>query len=233
MDIWAEIAVPFVLPVLGACVAGALIGFEREYRGRPAGLRTHILLALASALLMLAAVHQVRWLSDTPHDVIRIDPVRMAHGILTGIGFLCGGVIFRQGLSVHGLTTAASLWITSAIGTLYGIGFYGLAIGGTLATLLVLAGLRVADRKLPHIAIFDVAIRYRRGLAQPEEAFRELADGLGLELTGVSHKLIQGGEAMEIAGALRGKGPVATDVLARRLCDDDRVLEFEIMPRKD
>ena len=84
-----------LLPILGALVAGGAIGFEREYRARPAGLRTHVLVSLASALLMLAAVHQVRWMSDTPTEVLRIDPVRMAHGVLTGVGFLCGGVIFQ------------------------------------------------------------------------------------------------------------------------------------------
>ena len=112
----------FILPVLGAVLAGGLIGFEREYRGRPAGFRTHILVSLASALLMLAAVHQMEWMENAADEIIRIDPVRMAHGILTGIGFLCGGVIFRQGLSVPGLPTAASLWITSALGTLTGVG---------------------------------------------------------------------------------------------------------------
>jgi putative Mg2+ transporter-C (MgtC) family protein len=233
MDSWSEVLVAFVLPVVGASVAGGLIGFEREYRGRPAGLRTHILVALASALLMLAAVHQVRWLSDTPHEVIRIDPVRMAHGILTGIGFLCGGVIFRQGLSVHGLTTAASLWITSALGTLYGVGFYGLAVGGTLATLVVLAGLRVFDEKLPHIAILDVTIRYRREAALPEAAFRALADELGLEPSAVAHKLLEQGKVVELAATLSGKGPLRTETVAERLCADDRVLGFEILPRKD
>jgi putative Mg2+ transporter-C (MgtC) family protein len=157
----------------------------------------------------------------------------MAHGVLTGIGFLCGGVIFRQGLSVHGLTTAASLWITSAIGILYGIGFYGLAIGGTLATLLVLAGLRVVDRRLPHIAVFDMAVRYRRDEAMPEGAFHEMVGDLKLEFTGISHKLIDRGQVVELAGTLRGRGPVPTDLLARRLRGDDRVLEFEITPRKD
>jgi putative Mg2+ transporter-C (MgtC) family protein len=125
-------------PIVGSVFAGALIGLERQYRGAPAGFRTHILVALASGLLMLAAVHQISWLTDTPTDIIRIDPVRMAHGILTGIGFLGAGVIFRDGLNVRGLTTAASLWITSALGTLYGVGFYGLAVAGTIATLLVL-----------------------------------------------------------------------------------------------
>lgn len=84
-------------------------------------------------------------MTDTPQEIIRIDPVRMAHGILTGIGFLGAGVIFKEGFTVRGLTTAASLWITSALGTLYGIGFYGLAIGGTVATIVVLAAVTVDD----------------------------------------------------------------------------------------
>jgi putative Mg2+ transporter-C (MgtC) family protein len=142
-------------------------------------------------------------------------------------------VIFRHGLSVYGLTTAASLWITSAIGTLYGVGFYGLAVGGTVATLIVLAGLRLLDEKLPHIAILDVAIRYRREAALPEAAFRALADELGLDLSAIAHKLLEQGKVIELAATLRGKGPLRTETLAERLCADERVLEFEILPRKD
>ena len=107
MDFWRH---DYVIPILAAIAAGGLIGWEREFRGRAAGIRTHILVCLASTLLMLAAVYQVEWMHETPHDVIRIDPVRMAHGVLTGIGFLCAGVIFREGFSIRGLTTAASVW---------------------------------------------------------------------------------------------------------------------------
>ena len=85
----------YFIPILAAIAAGGIIGFEREYRGRSAGIRTHILVCLTSTILMLAAVYQADWMLGTPHDIIRIDPVRMAHGVLTGIGFLCGGVIFR------------------------------------------------------------------------------------------------------------------------------------------
>ena len=77
--------IEYFAPLAGAVAAGGLIGFEREYRGRAAGVRTHILLCLASALLMLAAVHQVRWMEGTPHDVIRIDQVQ-ANVLEGGIG---------------------------------------------------------------------------------------------------------------------------------------------------
>lgn len=230
---WSEVANTYILPMGGAAAAGCLIGLEREFRGHPAGLRTHMLVCLAAAILMLAAVHQVEWMGTTPTEVIRIDPVRMAHGILTGIGFLCGGVIFRQGLSVHGLTTAASLWTTSALGTLYGVGSYGIAIGGTLATLIVLAGFRWIDEHIPQSNITDVTVRYRRAGEFPEDRLRAVLDELNLKPRGLRHKLAADGDAIEIGATLRGPSGVQTTKLAQRLCQDERVIRFEIEPRND
>lgn len=222
----------YVLPIAAAVLAGGLIGLERESGGHPAGLRTHTLVSLASALLMLLAVHQLSWITpDTPREVIRIDPVRMAHGILTGIGFLCGGVIFRAGLSVHGLTTAASLWITSALGTLYGVGAYGLATGGAAATLAVLVAFRWIERHLPESGIIDVCVRYRREGAFPDDAFRDLMRDLGLKPETVGHTLVETGAAIELNAALHGPSGGQTRELAERLCGDPRVLGFKIEPR--
>ncbi len=129
-----------VWPIIGAMTAGGLIGVERTYHGHPAGFRTHILVCLTSCILMLAAMHQSTWaFTALSGQTVVIDPTRMSHGLLTGIGFLCAGVIFREGFSVHGLTTAASLWITSAIGVLFGVGMLNLALLGAGATLAVLA----------------------------------------------------------------------------------------------
>lgn len=233
MEFTTETLTRYVLPLVGAAFAGGLIGLEREARGHPAGLRTHTLVCLASALLMLAAVHQTDWVRTTPMEVIRIDPVRMAHGILTGIGFLCGGVIFRQGLSVHGLTTAASLWVTSALGTLYGVSSYGLAIGGTAATVVVLTAFRWIDEHLPASNIIDVSVRYRREGAFPEDDFHDLMRELKLKPRSVRHKLISTGEAIELGATLRGPSTVQTRALAERLCDDPRITRFEIIPRND
>lgn len=223
----------YVGPLAGAVVAGALIGYEREYRGRPAGFRTHILVCLASALLMLAAVNQVAWMKGAGEEVIRIDPVRMAHGILTGIGFLCGGVIFRHGLSVHGLTTAASLWITSALGTLYGVAAYGLAITGTIATLIVLAVLRLCDQRFPSQRVIDATVRYRRAEAASEDEFREAMKALGFHMGGVSHALLEGGEAVELSTTLQAGRTGTTGGLAEMLSADPRVMAFALSPRKD
>ena len=97
-------------PIIGAILASAIIGAEREYRACPAGLRTHILVGLSCCLLMLSAVHQMAWLNDAPVEVVRIDPVRMAHGILTGIGFLCGGVIFREPIIAKNVPRLVPPW---------------------------------------------------------------------------------------------------------------------------
>src|SRR5213595_2676346 len=135
--------------VLAALVVGALIGFERTFHGRPAGFRTHALVCVASSLLMLVTVYQNQWMTIVPLDAIRTDPTRMAQGIMTGIGFLGAGVIFKEGLTVRGLTTAASIWVTAAIGILVGIGFWFAAVVGTAAALIVLALFRFVETRLP------------------------------------------------------------------------------------
>jgi putative Mg2+ transporter-C (MgtC) family protein len=101
--------------LLAALVAGSLIGYERSFHGRPAGFRTHALVCTASSVPMLVTVYEAHWMRASEH-LVQIDPTRMAQGIMTGIGFLGAGVIIKEGLSVRGLTTAASIWITSAIG---------------------------------------------------------------------------------------------------------------------
>jgi putative Mg2+ transporter-C (MgtC) family protein len=221
------------LPVLGALAAGGAIGFEREYRARPAGLRTHMLVALASTLLMLGAVHQITWLEGAPNAVIRIDPVRMAHGILTGVGFLCGGVIFQQGVSVHGLTTAASLWITSAIGTLFGVGLYELAIGGTVLSLAVLSGARWLDRHMPQKNFAEITVRSRREAVIDQTELLRLLKTFDLDGVRVRQTLARDGAVFELSGPFSGRGVLRLDALSEALRADSRVLEFDIQPRKD
>src|SRR6201984_148445 len=135
--------------VAGALVIGALIGFERTFHGRPAGFRTHSLVCIASAILMIVTVYQNQWMTLLEHDAIRTDPTRMAQGIMTGIGFLGAGVIFKEGLTVRGLTTAASIWVTAAIGILLGIGFYFAATVAVILTLGTLSVFRWIETKMP------------------------------------------------------------------------------------
>lgn len=216
-------------PIFGSIVAGGVIGIEREYRSSPAGFRTHILVCLSSALLMLAAVHQIRWLTDTPQDIIRIDPVRMAHGVLTGIGFLCGGVIFREGFTVRGLTTAASLWSTAALGVLFGVGFYTLAIVGAAATVLVLAAVALTEKLLPQRQYADLKIRYERDAEIDRGGVRTMLGSYGLRTQAVTEALSP--EALEYSATVEGYGD-RTDALTQSLRANTAVLGFECKPHK-
>ena len=216
------------LPIIGAVIAAAIIGAEREYRASPAGFRTHILVGLSSAFLMLAAVHQVQWLSDTPSDVIRIDPVRMAHGVLTGIGFLCGGVIFREGASVRGLTTAASLWTTSSLGILFGVGFYSLAIAGTIATVIILSAVTASESFLPQRRYTRIKIRYRRDATISDDYFCDQLRALGFRLTTVSRRM--DGDVMELGVTVSTARATNIGELAPLLRQHPDVTGFDYLP---
>lgn len=219
-----------IWPIIGAVVAGGLIGAEREYRSSPAGFRTHVLVSLSSALLMLAAVHQIRWLTDTPNDIIRIDPVRMAHGVLTGIGFLCGGVIFREGFTVRGLTTAASLWATASLGVLFGVGFYGLAFHGTLVTLLVLAAVSVTETLLPQRQYADIKVRYPQSTAACLADFRSALTARGLRPQAINQDL--GPEVLEFSSTVSGYTEAKAEALAEDFQGRADILSFQCLPHK-
>src|ERR671924_1267877 len=150
--------------VLAAVIVGALIGFERTFHGRPAGFRTHALVCVASALLMLVTVYQNQWMTIVPLDAIRTDPTRMAQGIMTGIGFLGAGVIFREGFTVRGLTTAASIWLVAAIGMAAGAGFWE---GAVIATGVAIVSLRplemLKERLLPQRGPNRLTIELQEG----------------------------------------------------------------------
>lgn len=223
-----------LLPILGAVIAGGLIGFEREYRGRAAGFRTHILVALASTLLMLAAARQGAWTYDpVAGSQVVADPTRMAHGILTGIGFLCAGVIFREGFSVHGLTTAASLWMVSALGVLFGAGLTGLGAIGTGVTLAILVALRVVNEHIPSRLVVDITIDSRRETALTREAIEHALHGLDVRLGGGGYSLRDGGETLRRRFKARLRRRVPVETLAERLGGLPEVTGFDLRPRDD
>lgn len=223
-----------LFPILGAVLAGGLIGFEREYRGRAAGFRTHILVALASTLLMLAATHQAEWsYAAIPGSEIVGDPTRMAHGILTGIGFLCAGVIFREGFSVHGLTTAASLWMVSALGVLFGAGLTGLGAVGTGVTLAILVALRMVNQHMPARTVVDITLDSRRDSGLTREALEAALEGLDVTLGGGGYTLRDNGTVLRRRFKARMRRRVPVETLADRLAGLPEVTGFDLRPRAD
>jgi putative Mg2+ transporter-C (MgtC) family protein len=137
--------------LLRVALAGALggaIGLEREFRDREAGFRTHLLVAVGSALFTLVSAYGFSDFRYGQGSGITLDPTRIAAQIVTGIGFLGAGAIIRQGFSIRGLTTAATLWIVAAIGLAAGAGYYSAAITTTAIVLFALWPLRLASRRL-------------------------------------------------------------------------------------
>jgi len=139
---WLE-AIDQVLPLdtllrlVIAMLAGAVIGWEREREDKPAGLRTHILVSLGAAVFMLGAIELTMDLKDQQNG-IRLDPIRALAGIIGGVGFLGAGSIIQSRGEVQGITTAASIWVSAAIGTSCGMGRYRLAMLCCLMSLAVL-----------------------------------------------------------------------------------------------
>ena len=132
-----------VLARLGAAAGlGMAIGIERELRDREAGLRTHVLVSVGSALFTIVSAYGFHDFLVNGGPIIRADPTRIAAQIVTGIGFLGAGAIIREGLSVRGLTTAATLWGVAAIGMASGAGYYSAAVFGTVIVILALWPLR-------------------------------------------------------------------------------------------
>jgi putative Mg2+ transporter-C (MgtC) family protein len=140
---WAEVLLRLVL----AAALGGAVGFERELRDREAGFRTHLLVALGSAVFTLVSAYGFRDFHYGRATGITLDPTRIAAQIVTGIGFLGAGAIIRQGISIRGLTTAATLWIVAAIGMAAGAGYYSVAVLGTALVLFALYPLRVVAHR--------------------------------------------------------------------------------------
>jgi putative Mg2+ transporter-C (MgtC) family protein len=135
--------------LLLAAILGALVGFEREVHGRPAGIRTYLILCLGSALLMVLSQYlSYGMVEKLPPDALRVDPGRIAAQAITGIGFLGAGVILRYKDTIRGLTTAACVWVVCAIGLAIGAGFYLYGSAVAILTVLSLVGIKFFENHL-------------------------------------------------------------------------------------
>ncbi len=218
--------------MLAALAAGAAIGIERSYHGRPAGFRTHALVCLASSVLMQLTVYQPAWFPGGP-DVVRIDPQRMAQGIMTGIGFLGAGVIFKEGLTVRGLTTAASIWITAAIGVIMGAGLFYPATVATVLALGVLAAFRWIEARIPVQQYAHHRVRFSRDDVMPEDTLRELLAKHECSMSGLSYQLTEEGRFFEYRMMLRTNRSQNFTRLSRSLAALPMVREFQVSPSMD
>jgi putative Mg2+ transporter-C (MgtC) family protein len=217
-----------LLRILLGTALGAAIGFERDLHGRPAGLRTHAMVALASTAFMVVSTRFVYFQHYVAGDLVEVDASRIAASVVSGIGFLGAGAILRTGITIRGLTTAAALWLVAAIGMAAGGGMYAVAVFTTMVGLVTLTLLRrfedrgepiarqrltvVLDDALSPAAVLDALSR--SGVKATEEGY-ERQDGrvsLTLEVRTASRV-----ESHDLAEALRGMGDAVRQVRVERL----------------
>ncbi len=146
-----------ILRLLLGAVIGGIIGFEREVHGRAAGFRTQLIVCVAAVLIMIVSENYYHYLHSFD-DTLRIDPARISAGALIGIGFLGAGVIIKSGFAVRGLTTAASIWIVSAMGLAVGGGLYLEAVVTAAITILALMVLRRLEKKINTLRFKNIVV---------------------------------------------------------------------------
>lgn len=222
-----------IFRIVAALAAGSLIGLERSHRGRPAGFRTHALVCLASSLLMLVTVYESHWFPRDSAARVMVDPTRIAQGIMTGIGFVGAGAIIKEGFTVRGLTTAASIWITAAIGILTGIGFYFAAVIGTVLVLGTLSAFRWIEARMPTETYAIFMVRYSRDAVVSEMGLKELVQSTGFSMHNLSYRLHGDVGQFEYRMVLRTLDAANARALSDKLRLDPSVLEFRIAPTGD
>ncbi len=220
-------------PLLLALLMGGAVGLERAWHGRPAGLRTHTLVCMSSSLLMLLTVNQWSLMADVPVEAIRIDPTRMAQGIMTGIGFLGAGVIMKEGLTIRGLTTAASIWMTASIGIMIGMGFNTPSVFATILTLIVLSLFSRIEAKLPSRRFGRLILRYKTSDDVMHEDIDSIISKHAIKSYHPSYHLSDEGRLFEYEMTIFTSDSENFRSLAESLKSVERLIEFSIIPSGD
>ncbi len=220
------------LNLVGALLLGMVVGYERSYNGRAAGMRTYGLICMASTALIVIVGHAPLWYGGTGAHM-SVDPTRIVQGVVTGVGFLGAGVIMKDGLSISGLTTAASIWTASAIGVLLGVGFYAAALLLALLCVVSMSALHRLERRLPGRATLEVCMSFGAAGAPSFEDLADVAHARG-------YRVLRDSLRITVADSLpvwrfcvvaQDRSLAASPVLlAREMAASDGVAGFSIVP---
>jgi len=219
------------LNLFGALLLGLLVGYERSYHGRAAGMRTYGLVCMASAALTVIAGYPHFWFGGQTAVMGAVDPTRIIQGIVTGIGFLGAGVIMKEGFNISGLTTAASIWASSVIGIMVGVGFYASAMLLALMSALCMILVSRLESWLPSRQAVAVVLRFQKGVIPREEVLRRMTLERGYEIAGGSLSIIVDGDQTKwnfVAVALSKASGKPLAELARELTNFEGVEGFHL-----
>jgi putative Mg2+ transporter-C (MgtC) family protein len=212
-----------------AWLAGSLIGIERSFHGRSAGFRTHALVALASAAVMVIVAQPAVVHGLFTSRLVNLDPTpQLVQGVMTGVGFLGAGVIFKEGVSVQGLTTAACIWCTAAIGLLFGLALVAPGIMATGAVLVTLVVFRWIETWAPGQIYARAEFTFQAAAAPSQAGLLGLLNDHDVDFADMSYGLAQAGEIYRYSGMLRSRKRAAFDDLAKRLRDIPGLIEYDI-----
>jgi putative Mg2+ transporter-C (MgtC) family protein len=219
-----------LIRLIAGVALGAVIGFERSYHGRPAGLRTHALVSASSTLLMLLTAFQWELLAGAPIETIRVDPTRMGQGIMTGIGFLGAGVIIKEKLTIRGLTTATSIWMSASIGIVTGMGFFSAAAIATILTLLILSVFGWFEHKLPTYAYSLLTVRCKRQESISKVQLEAMVSKHHFKASSPSYHLEDEGHSLQYQLTIYTRANDNIHILADELINNQLITEFSLVP---
>jgi putative Mg2+ transporter-C (MgtC) family protein len=228
-----EVAINLIVffNLLGALILGLIVGYERSYHGRAAGMRTYGLVCMAAAALTVLAGYPTFWYGGQVNAYLAGDPTRVIQGIVTGIGFLGAGVIMRDGLNISGLTTAASIWTCSAIGIMVGVGFYASAILLTFLSALCMMWVSKLENWLPSRPAIAVTLEFQKNFVPLEHTLREVVYSHGYEVAAGSFSIRSSNEKLEwhfVAIAFSKNSGAAMNKLASGLSTLEGVEDFSL-----
>lgn len=221
--------------MLGALLLGMLVGYERAYHGRAAGMRTYGLVCMASCALTVFVGYSKFWYGGVPYMSVP-DPTRVVQGIVSGIGFLCAGVIMKDGFSISGLTTAASIWASSAIGVLLGVGFYGAALFLALLCAGSMSLLHRLESWLPTRNTLALTLSFRKGFKPRADVLARVAQERGYRISQDSISITFENERPVWkfnATSLQPGEAVSPSELAEELVHFEGVEDFTILPARN
>jgi putative Mg2+ transporter-C (MgtC) family protein len=226
-----EASVLILMNIVGALLLGMVVGYERSYHGRAAGMRTYGLVCMASSAVTVIVGYPQFWFGGLLPLAATTDPTRVIQGIVTGIGFLGAGVIIKEGLNISGLTTAASIWASSAIGILCGAGFYFAAIMLALISSATMIWGGYIESVLPSRHAVSLTLHFQPDHCPNIVEIRELARDLGYRLAEGSISIThhETHEEWHLVLIAAGKHPVSIPAIAKGLQNYQFLRTFHVV----